>query len=135
MRSSKYNGSLTHVRYGHIFRPRLLEVVCLSCGNLAQATKPTEDEYKGVVVSDLSPSYSENDWIVKCLNYPKRLSGLSYDELKVWAWNWEHANCIINYLSGKDTSDNPYDWFMTYLRKAWKKKPEKVIAQLQKIHN
>ena len=145
MQSSKNNGSLTHVRYGHTSRPRLIEVVCPSCGCLAQATKPSESAFKGEIVGDLSPSYHIDDWRIVCLSCPKRMDGLAYKELPklfysegelgVWAWNTDHANCIIDYLSNKDTSNNPYHWFMTYVRGNWKQKPDKAISELKKMHN
>ena len=145
MISSKNNGSLTHVRYGHTSRPRRLDVICPSCGSLAHATKISEDGYNELIIGDLSPSFQLNDWDIKCMSCPKRISNLAYEELPklfysegaldIWAWNGDHATCIIDFLSGKDTSKNPYHWFMTYIRKEWLKKPIKAISELKKMHN
>lgn len=142
MQSSKMNGSLTHVRYGHTTRPTCLEVLCPSCGERAFAKKPSEVKFKSCLVSDLSPTYRVEDWEIKCHLCLHRASGIAYEslpdlyysgnKLNVWAWNTDHAKCIIKYLSGQDTSDNPYDWLMTYVRGEWKKKSKLAISELQK---
>jgi hypothetical protein len=81
MQRSKNNGSLTHVRYGHSSRPRLIEVVCPYCGGLAQASKPSESDFRSEIVSDLSPTFHIDDWIVKCLSCPKKIDGIAYEKL------------------------------------------------------
>ncbi|MFL0798703.1 MAG: hypothetical protein K6L73_14570 [Cellvibrionaceae bacterium] len=143
--SAKKNGGLTHVRYGHFSRPRVIEVVCPSCGALASASKPSEREFKSEVVGDLSPTNSLNDWEVVCTSCPKRISGLAYKdlpglfysagELDTWAWNTEHMNCILLCLRRENTESNPYHWFMTYVHGKWKKNPDKAIRSFKKMHN
>lgn len=144
MPSSKRNGSLTHMRYGHKSRPRLIDVICPSCGCLARATKPSEENLSSMIVFDLSPSYHLDDWTIKCFSCPKRMKDVPYKELPdlffsrgdldVWAWNIDHAKFITDYLSGNDTSSNPYNWFTTYVRGLWKKHPDKAVAELLEIY-
>lgn len=143
MVGAKHSGGMTHLKYGHSWRSRTVEVDCPSCGGSARATKPSEAHIERAVVSDLSPSWSLDDWEVQCPHCLKRLSGLSYDELPgltfsggdsgVWAWNADHARCMVEHLSGRDTSHDPHHALMTYLRGRWKRRPASVIADLKRM--
>lgn len=143
MNRYKSNGSLTHTKYGHKSRPKKLHVSCPSCGALAEGSKPSESSGAGIMVSDLSPSFNVNDWEVVCFSCPLRLKGLSYEDLPrlfftsdildVWAWNLDHAKCVIKYLSNEDTAKNPYNWFMAYVSGNWKKKSKKTVLELEQM--
>jgi len=135
----------SHIRYDHKTRPRVLNVVCPSCGAKALACKPSEDSLKGVIVADLSPSFRLSDWKLKCTECVYRKSDVSYIELPklylsegalgIWAWNSDHADCLKRYLKGEDTTSDPYHWFMTYVRGDWKKNSLKAVKELERLHN
>jgi len=135
----------SHIRYDHKSRPKIVEVVCPSCGSRAIASKPSEEDRKGAIVADLSPTFRIEDWQIRCTGCAYRKSNLSYKDLPIlyfsggvldlWAWNADHAECILSYLKGEDTSDNSYHWFMTYVRGDWKKSSSRIVKELDKMLN
>ncbi len=144
MLSSINNGGLTHVRYGHACRPKLLEVVCPKCKSMAKAEKESERDY-GTIIGDLSPSWNIDDWIISCTQCFHKESGISYDdlpklffsggELNIWAWNKDHLTFLIKYLSGQSIKGDRYEWLSTYVPGRWKQQKDRTIKIMKKMHN
>ena len=60
-RQPRLTAGMSHVRYGHACRPRVVEVRCPRCGMLATARKPSEVGGPELV-GELGPSWSLDDW-------------------------------------------------------------------------
>jgi hypothetical protein len=142
MASAISNGSLTHVRYGHACRPRLLEVACPRCSCLAIACKPSEKD--GTLIGDLSPSWRLHDWEISCQGCAYRAAALAYQDLPacywsfdvagmtVWAWNREHLDFVRRRLLRQTTDSDPYAWLGAYIPGEWKASASRVAAEIAK---
>lgn len=137
------NGGMTHIRYGHARRPRVVEVRCPRCGGLANARKPSEVGGPELV-GDLSPSWSLDDWEVTCSGCTFRAVGLAYDalpscfwtfgvgRLTVWAWNRDHLAFIRRHLLGKPGDAEPYAWMATYIPGDWQASAQRVARAIER---
>ena len=126
------------MRYDHQQRPTMIEVVCPNCGGCAVATEPFHEQGT-IVVGDLSPTWDDPSFSIRCTNCFLRLVNQRYSQLPapyhqiavsgrtLWAWNAEHLDMISQVLEGKNVRGHPYAFFATYVHRGWQQWRKKFI--------
>jgi hypothetical protein len=95
----------------------------------------------GAIVGDLAHTWHIDDWIIQCVSCPKRLTGLSYNNLPplyyeedgIFAWNRDHLLFIADSLYGRDISGNPYVFLRAYIHGDWLRHKKKSISIIKKL--
>jgi hypothetical protein len=111
-----------------------------------------ESDFKCEFVVDMSPSWTGRSFQITCTLCRFKQNNLSYYDLpepyhclyvdykKLWAYNWKHLDLIYKFLSGEKTENHLYEFYITFIHGAWKKKKyinaiENHIAEIDKLHN
>jgi len=144
---SKWDGSSTHVRYGHGAGTSSIALVCPRCGREAIASLPCAA--LGVaLIADLSPEWRAKQWRVACTACAHRAGPFGYQEMRghaplyftltakgedLWAWNREHVHLLIEVLRGARVDRHRLGWLAYYVPGRWKTRARHFLPLARRL--